>query len=184
MSLPDLPLDELRRYRPALPAPDDMGAFWSDTLAQAAAHPIAAVFRPVQTGLRLIDTFDVTFAGHAGQPVRGWLHVPAGSAEQLPCVVQYVGYGGGRGLPHENLLWAAAGYAHFIMDVRGQGSAWSVGETADPEPASTRLHSRVHDSRCTAFLILPTTTTGGCTSTQSGRWTRSGHTMRSTPRGS
>jgi cephalosporin-C deacetylase len=135
MSLPDLPLDELRRYRPALPAPDDMGAFWSDTLAEAAAHPIAAVFRPVQTGLRLIDTFDVTFAGHAGQAVRGWLHVPAGSAEQLPCVVQYVGYGGGRGLPHENLLWAAAGYAHFIMDVRGQGSAWSVGETADPEPA-------------------------------------------------
>src|SRR5258708_34039084 len=103
MSLPDLPLDELRSYRPALPAPDDMDAFWTDTLAQAAAHPIAAVFRPVQAGLRLIDTFDVTFAGHGGHPVRGWLHVPAGSAEQLPCVVQYVGYGGRRRRPPQRL---------------------------------------------------------------------------------
>jgi cephalosporin-C deacetylase len=135
MSLPDLPLDELRGYRPALPAPEDMDAFWADTLTQAAQHPVAAVFRPVQVGLRLIDTFDVTFAGHGGHPVRGWLHLPAGSDERLPCVVQYVGYGGGRGLPHENLLWAAAGYAHFIMDTRGQGSAWSVGDTGDPEPA-------------------------------------------------
>src|SRR5260221_298767 len=135
MSLPDLPLDELRGYRPALPAPEDMDAFWAGTLTQAAQHPVAAVFRPVQAGLRLIDTFDVTFAGHGGHPVRGWLHLPAGSDERLPCVVQYVGYGGGRGLPHENLLWAAAGYAHFIMDTRGQGSAWSVGDTGDPEPA-------------------------------------------------
>ncbi len=135
MSLPDLPLDELRGYRPALPAPEDMDAFWAGTLTQAAQHPVAAVFRPVQAGLRLIDTFDVTFAGHGGHPVRGWLHLPAGSGERLPCVVQYVGYGGGRGLPHENLLWAVAGYAHFIMDTRGQGSAWSVGDTGDPEPA-------------------------------------------------
>jgi cephalosporin-C deacetylase len=135
MSLPDLPLDELRSYRPVLPVPDDIDAFWADTLAQAAEHPVAAVFRPVEAGLRLIDTTDVTFAGHGGQPVRGWLHVPTGSTGQLPCVVQYVGYGGGRGLPHENLLWAAAGYAHFIMDTRGQGSAWSVGDTADQGPA-------------------------------------------------
>jgi cephalosporin-C deacetylase len=47
-------------------------------------------------------------------------------------VVQYVGYGGGRGLVHEKTFWASAGYAHFVMDTRGQGSAGSVGETADP----------------------------------------------------
>ncbi|HUB41732.1 MAG TPA: acetylxylan esterase [Streptosporangiaceae bacterium] len=134
MSLPDLPLDELRSYQPDLPVPADMSEFWTQTLAAAAAHPVGAVFQPVRPGLRLIETFDVSFAGYGGNPVRGWLHVPAGWGERLPCVVQYVGYGGGRGLPHENLLWAAAGYAHFIMDTRGQGSAWSVGDTADPEP--------------------------------------------------
>jgi cephalosporin-C deacetylase len=49
--------------------------------------------------------------------------------------VQYIGYGGGRGLAHENVFWAVAGYAHFIMDTRGQGAAGSVGDTPDPEPA-------------------------------------------------
>jgi cephalosporin-C deacetylase len=48
-------------------------------------------------------------------------------------VVQYVGYGGGRGLVQEDTFWAAAGYAHLIMDTRGQGSGWSSGVTPDPE---------------------------------------------------
>jgi len=67
--------------------------------------------------------------------VRGWLHLPAQATGPLPAIVEYVGYGGGRGLPHERLLWAAAGYAHLVMDTRGQGSAWSVGDTPDPDGA-------------------------------------------------
>jgi cephalosporin-C deacetylase len=47
--------------------------------------------------------------------------------------VEYQGYGGGRGLPHERITWANAGYAHLFMDTRGQGSAWgSGGSTPDP----------------------------------------------------
>jgi cephalosporin-C deacetylase len=48
--------------------------------------------------------------------------------------VEFIGYGGGRGLPHEWLLWASAGYAHFVMDTRGQGSSWRSGDTPDREP--------------------------------------------------
>jgi len=54
----------------------------------------------------------------------------------LPCVVEYIGYGGGRGSPLNYLTWAAAGYAHFVMDTRGQGSVWMPGDTPDPEPES------------------------------------------------
>jgi cephalosporin-C deacetylase len=135
MSLPDLPLDELRRYQPPGARPADAPEFWAATLAEAARHEVTAAFEPVESGLRLVDTFDVCFAGYGGHPIRGWLHLPAGQASPLPCVVQYVGYGGGRGLPHENVFWAVAGYAHFIMDSRGQGAAGSVGDTPDPEPA-------------------------------------------------
>jgi len=35
------------------------------------------------------------------------------------------------------LVWSAAGYAHLVMDTRGQGSVWSPGATPDPEPAGT-----------------------------------------------
>jgi cephalosporin-C deacetylase len=135
MSLPDLPLDELRDYRPGLPRPADADEFWAATLAAAGQLPVAATFERVDTGLRLVETFDVCFAGYGGHPIRGWLHLPAGASGALPCVVQYIGYGSGRGLAHENVFWAVAGYAHFIMDSRGQGGAGQVGDTPDPEAA-------------------------------------------------
>jgi cephalosporin-C deacetylase len=91
----------------------------------------------------------VTFAGFAGDPIRGWLTLPAGAraaGEPLPAVVEYVGYGGGRGVSHERLLWAAAGYVHLVMDTRGQGATWgNGGHTPDPEgsgPAAPGVMTR------------------------------------------
>lgn len=136
MSWFDLPAEQLRAYAPDLPVPEDLAAFWVDTLAGARRHDLGATFTAVDTGLIVIDTYDVRFAGYGGAPIRGWLHLPSGGAGPLPAVVEYIGYGGGRGLPHERTLYAQAGYAHFIMDTRGQGAAWSVGATDDPEPAA------------------------------------------------
>jgi cephalosporin-C deacetylase len=49
-------------------------------------------------------------------------------------VVEYIGYGGGRGFPTDWLLWSSAGYAHLVMDTRGQGSNWLKGDTPDLDP--------------------------------------------------
>jgi cephalosporin-C deacetylase len=135
MPFTDLPLDELRGYRPEPVEPADFDTFWADTLAGARKHDLAMTVEPVRNELTLVDTFDVRFAGFGGSPVAAWLHLPAGAAQRgaLPVVVEYVGYGGGRGLPHERLLFALAGYAHLVMDTRGQGSGWSVGHTPDPQ---------------------------------------------------
>ena len=130
----DLPLEELRSYRPGLAVPADLTEFWAGTLSEARAHPLDASFTPVDNQLAVIDSWDVRFAGFGGTPVRGWLHLPARREPPLPAVVQYIGYGGGRGLVHENTLWAAAGYAHLVVDTRGQGSQWSVGDTPDDYP--------------------------------------------------
>ncbi|MFJ2814819.1 acetylxylan esterase [Streptomyces sp. NPDC091279] len=133
MALFDLPLDELRAYRSESVEPDDFDAFWSTTLQETRAHDLDARFEPVDTGLTTVDVFDVTFNGFGGQPVKGWLTVPARAEGPVPLVVEFIGYGGGRGLPHERLLWASTGRAHFVMDTRGQGSAWGGGgATADP----------------------------------------------------
>jgi cephalosporin-C deacetylase len=127
----DLPEEQLRDYRGVVTEPADFDDFWADTLAEArhAGWPVRA--EPVATELDSIDVFDVTFAGFAGQSVRAWLRVPRGANTALPTVVQFAGYGGGRGHPLENLLWAAAGFAHLQMDTRGQGSGWSRGDTPD-----------------------------------------------------
>ena len=54
----DLPLDELRRYQPALPEPADLGEFWAGTLSEARAHPLDATFTPVDNQLAVIDSWD------------------------------------------------------------------------------------------------------------------------------
>lgn len=140
--LTDLPLERLREYRADVPAPQDLDEFWSATLAQARSHPSLLRCEPVETGLATLDSYDVTFAGFAGSPVRAWLTLPAESGREasLPVVVEYVGYGGGRGRPHDHLLYASAGYAHLVMDTRGQGSTWSPGHTPDPDTAGAPRH--------------------------------------------
>ncbi|MEU3253437.1 acetylxylan esterase [Streptomyces sp. NPDC006997] len=133
MALFDLPIEELREHRSASTEPDDFDAFWAKTLAEAREFELDARFEPVDTGLSTVEVYDVTFAGFGGHPVKAWLTLPAAAREPLPLLVEYVGYGGGRGLPHEHLLWASSGRAHFLMDTRGQGSAWGAGgDTADP----------------------------------------------------
>ncbi|WP_308466959.1 acetylxylan esterase [Rathayibacter soli] len=129
----DLPEPELRSYRSAQTDPEDFDAFWAETLqsSRGVGAPVSVV--PVDTGLTTVDVFDVAFPGFAGQPVKAWLRVPAGARGPLPTIVQYQGYGGGRGHALENLLWASAGFAHVMMDTRGQGSVWSRGDTADPD---------------------------------------------------
>ncbi|MFG3497758.1 acetylxylan esterase [Streptomyces sp. NPDC047928] len=132
MSLFDLPLEQLRTYRSASVEPDDFDDFWAKTLAEARTHDLDARFERVDTGLSTVEVYDVTYAGFGGHPVRGWFVIPSGASAPLPVVVEFVGYGGGRGLPHTHLLWASAGFAHFVMDTRGQGSTWGGGDTPDP----------------------------------------------------
>ena len=134
MAQVDLPLAELRTYRSAVVPPPDLEEFWQQTLTEAAAQDLAPTFERVESGLVTVDTYDVAFSGFGGDRVRAWLHLPAAAVRgsgRLAGVVQFQGYNGGRGLCHDYTFWAAAGYAHLVVDTRGQGSGWAVGATAD-----------------------------------------------------
>ncbi|MCU1576708.1 MAG: acetylxylan esterase [Leifsonia sp.] len=128
----DLPESELRAYRSSQNDPADFDAFWESTLAESRAFDLDVTVTPVDTGLATIDVFDVTFSGFGGERIKAWLRLPAGATGPIPAVVNFMGYGGGRGRAIDNLLWASAGFAHFHMDTRGQGSGWSTGDTPDP----------------------------------------------------
>ena len=146
MALFDLPLPELERYLPDLDEPDDFDEFWATTLLEARAHDLALVVERVDAALTVIEAYDVTFAGFGGQPIKAWLTRPAGADGPLPAVVEFLGYGGGRGFAHERLAWAAAGYAHLLMDTRGQGSTWGNGghtpDLAGSGPAAPGVMTR------------------------------------------
>lgn len=139
MALFDLPLEELRSYRPERAEPDDFDVFWKRTLDEAAQGGLDAEFRPYDAALSTVEVYDVSFSGWGGHRIAAWLIVPrgaesaGGAREPLPCVVQYIGYGGGRGLP-DHLVWPASDRAVLVVDTRGQGAAGrnNAGGTADP----------------------------------------------------
>ncbi|MDQ4137870.1 MAG: acetylxylan esterase [Actinomycetota bacterium] len=137
--LTDLREPELHAYTGSQTEPDDFDEFWSETLAETAHEPLDVVSRPVATPLHTVDVHDVVFRGYGGTQVRAWLRVPRGAEGPLPAVVQYVGYGGGRGSAIDHLLLASSGFAHLQMDTRGQGAKWSRGDTDDLGPTGPQI---------------------------------------------
>ncbi|MFL6026219.1 MAG: acetylxylan esterase [Friedmanniella sp.] len=155
MAMFDLPFAELESFRPEVAEPEDFDAFWSATLEETRGFDLAASSVPVDNKLTLIDTYDITYAGFGGAPVRAWLHVPAGSTGPLPTVVQYNGYSRGRGFPHSSTLWAQAGYAHLVMDTRGQG--WRAGGSSETADASIDAGANHAPGFMTAGILDPAT---------------------------
>lgn len=95
MAFFDLPLEQLQTYQPSVMEPADFDTFWQYTLAETRAAPLNARFEKVDYGLTAQATYDVTFSGFGGQPVKGWLLLPAHQKDPMPCVVEYIGYGVG-----------------------------------------------------------------------------------------
>ncbi len=130
----DLPLDQLRGHAATATEPPGLDGWWAGRLAEArvaASPPTVTEYLPAAYGP--LRVYDVEFSGDRGDRVRAWYLLPPGAGDKpLPLVVKFIGYGGGRGLPVEHALLPAAGYATFVMDVRGQGGRWTVGATGDP----------------------------------------------------
>ncbi|GAA2180517.1 cephalosporin-C deacetylase [Brooklawnia cerclae] len=135
MAFFDKSLDELRRYRPAREEPDDFDAFWQTTLAESPVDSSVLACEPFETPLATVEAFDVTFSGWLGQPIKAWLLLPRHRTGPLPTVVQYLGYKAGRSVPWNWLTWTAFGFAHVVMDNRGQGGGGkTTGITPDINP--------------------------------------------------
>ena len=131
MPMLDMSLEEMREYRPAREEPEEFDSFWAETLEEARSHDLNAVFEPIASGFTTVDVFDVTFSGFNGDRIKGWYMLPHAAEGPLPGVVEYIGYGGGRGFPAEWLAFPSAGFAYLVMDTRGQGSVFRRGDTPD-----------------------------------------------------
>ncbi|TQM46036.1 acetylxylan esterase [Pseudonocardia cypriaca] len=155
MARADLPLDELVSFRPDVTEPDDFDAFWARTLDDARTHDLDVRSEEVDTPYRTVRVQDVTFSGFGGDRIGAWFTVPRAEEGPLPAVVEFIGYNGGRDLPGESLRWASAGYAHLLVDTRGQGARWGGGgRTADPHgsgPATPGFMTRGIDHPDTYF---------------------------------
>lgn len=133
MANADMTLTELVNYLPSIREPEDFDQFWQFTLNEALSFDLNVRLAPVETPYATVDIFEVSFSGFAGDRISAWYTVPVGVPGPLPAVVEFIGYNGGRDLPGESLHWASAGYAHLLVDTRGQGAGWGGGGTT-PDP--------------------------------------------------
>lgn len=129
--LADLPLADLRGYRPEVREPADFDQFWSGQLAAAKAARGEPVFTEADSQIRHAGVYDVTFPGYGGDSIKGWLLAPQHEVRGAALIIEFVGYGGGRGDPFDWLRWSCAGHPHLIMDCRGQGGGWRSADTPD-----------------------------------------------------
>lgn len=134
----DLPESGLIDYRSEQRCPADFDRFWAETIGDARAVPTDVTATLVRTGLTTIESYDVRFNGFGGERIAAWLRVPAGADRPLPVIVEFDGYGKGRGEAIQNLLWASAGFAHLELDTRGQ--AWSGWRSDTPDPHGSEAH--------------------------------------------
>ena len=134
MPLFDMPLPKLRKYEAPDAKPRGFDAFWRRTLKEAAEHDLAPRYERVPDPIhKLVDVYDASFSGSGGHRIKAWFVEPAGNKGKLPCIVTYIGYGGGRSLPIDHLAPATAGFANLVMDTRGQGTSPAApGNTPDP----------------------------------------------------
>ena len=128
----DLSLEELRRYRPAVDEPGDFDEYWAERRGRSDGVPARRRGTVPPTASSRRSTFSTSAspatAGHASP--RGCSCRRTSTAD-TPVVVEFVGYGGGRGRPAEWLNWSCAGFPHLVMDSRGQGGGWRGADTAD-----------------------------------------------------
>lgn len=89
----DMPLEELRKYKPALTRQADFESFWEKTIAEALAQPLNAELIPYPFPARDVDVFAVRFDGFGGGRIAGWYLRPKGEGP-FPGVCQYHGYCG------------------------------------------------------------------------------------------
>jgi cephalosporin-C deacetylase len=124
MAFFDLGESELLSYKPEVREPKDFDAFWSQTLTESRSKRADPLLQKADLGVSEFEVSDLRFSGFNGDEIAAWMIRPR---QSKGIVIEYNGYGGGRGFPHERLWWPASGYSYVFMDTRGQGSAWGSG---------------------------------------------------------
>ncbi|MCZ6680255.1 MAG: acetylxylan esterase [Candidatus Poribacteria bacterium] len=123
----DLPLEDLKTYKPPRTAQPDFDEFWERTKAEGLAQPLNPELKPIDYPVKRVQVFSASFDGYARGSevpprVGGWYFIPEDPAPR-PALVIYHGYHGYRDRVATHLHWALLGFVVLAMDVRGRGEA-------------------------------------------------------------
>ncbi len=116
----DLPLEQLRTYKPEPTRREDFERFWQSSLDRLAEIPPDYDLTPYDYPARGVRVYEITYRGFNGASIGGWFAVPDRTGPH-PGLVIYHGYNwAADGNLHDTVNWALHGYAALHMFVRGQ----------------------------------------------------------------
>ena len=115
----DMPIEQLRQYKPSQYREPDFEEFWDSTAADARRQPLNAELIPYNLPARGVECYAVRYDGFGGGRIAGWYLRPA-SVGRFPGVCMYHGYNNRAARPLETLHLAAQGVCVLSMDCRGQ----------------------------------------------------------------
>jgi cephalosporin-C deacetylase len=117
----DMPLEQLRQYKPSLYREEDFQSFWDSTVSAALQQPLNAELIPYNLPTSALQCYAVRFDGFGGGRIAGW-YVRPKSNEISPAVCVYHGYSGRAPRPLDLMYIAAQGFCVLSMDTRGQNN--------------------------------------------------------------
>jgi len=121
VALVDLPLDQLKAYKPENNKEKDFDRFWQDKIKYLRAEPVEYNMERIEYIVPEIDAYKVIYKGYKGAPICGHYLTPKNASNShLPVILIFHGYTGNKGPISLNVRWPLMGYAVFAVDVRGQ----------------------------------------------------------------
>jgi cephalosporin-C deacetylase len=115
----DMPLEQMRQYRPSLYREADFDAYWETTINEALNQPLNAELIPYVLAVKGLQCYAVRFDGFRGGRIAGWYVRPT-LRGKFPAVCIYHGYSGRGTRPLDMIQLACQGVCVLSMDCRGQ----------------------------------------------------------------
>ncbi len=115
----DMPLEQMRQYKPPLHREADFEQFWETTVREAVQQPINAELIPFDLPADGLQCYAVRFDGFKGGRLAGWYVHPT-KRGTFPGVCMYPGYNWRGTRPLDMLALAAQGVCVLSIDCRGQ----------------------------------------------------------------
>src|ERR1019366_10253774 len=115
----DMPLEQMRQYRPSLYREADFDSFWDTTMTAAVGQALNAELIPYDLPARGLECYAVRFDGFEGGRLAGW-YVRPEKQGKFPGVCFYHGYSMRGPRPLDLIQLASQGICVLSMDCRGQ----------------------------------------------------------------
>ena len=121
MPMIDMPVKELEKYTGTNPKPADFEQYWEKALAEMNAVDPKVTLTKAEFQSPAAECYDMYFTGVNGARIYAKHLRPKNITGKIPAVLMFHGYSGDSGDWFDKTAYAAAGFAVFALDVRGQG---------------------------------------------------------------